>query len=183
MSGRVQYIDSGGDLELRIKAKGLGRASIFLLAWLTGWSAGGFFAITQVIGQIQKGGPIAATIFLSAWLVGWGFGEVFVCYALLWSFLGREIVKYHEGMLTLKRAILGLGRGKEYNGMEVRNFRPSLMSTVGKKISLGMGNSGNIAFDYEGVTHQFGMDLTEAEAKAVIEHVAMYMPGAISEKM
>jgi hypothetical protein len=183
MSGRVQSTTTGGGLEIRVKAESIGVTAIFLLAWLTGWTAGGFFAIKQVIKMITEGAKdLGGVVFLCAWLVGWAFGEVMVIFTLLWSLVGEEIISLNEGVLQIKMSVLGLGRSRQFQSMLIQNLRMTdFTQPLHRSRKFGgfkPGSVGAVSIDYEGVTYRFGMGLTEAEARQVIDQLAVFLPYA-----
>jgi hypothetical protein len=93
---------------------------IFLPIWLTGWTIGGIIAI----GVLVTGG-VKEAWFLLFWLCGWAVGESFALYALLWGAFGHEVITVKNGIISIKRSVLGYGPSKHYYIDKLSNLRAS----------------------------------------------------------
>ena len=177
ISNRVTYWDEGVAFEVRITARKQWFLLLFLPVWLAGWTAGGIAAFRQLF---SKGIGEEGGMFLLIWLVGWAFGEVFAGYAWVWNALGKEIVRAGSGLLTIKRDILGLGRVRSFQTMEISDLRAAGFFGNTQSSSPGMApwgmSGGTIAFDCRGTTNRFGIQLEEREAREVVERLRPHLP-------
>lgn len=120
--------------------------------------------------------PSTSRAFLSLWLIGWAFGEGWAVYQWFWAAFGREIVRVREGQLTIKRDILGRGTQRTFPIGTVANLRasgvfPSSWSWNDYRKLAG----GTVAFDSQGKTSRFGVQLTEPEAQEVVRELMPYL--------
>jgi hypothetical protein len=77
--------------------------------------------------------------------------------------------------LSIRHDILGRGWEKRYRISKIENFRAaghfgSMMSWRGNMAYWGI-TGGTVAFDYEGKTKRFGINLKEAEASQLVVHM------------
>lgn len=151
--------------EIRIPGRFNPAIGVFLIAWLGGWTAGGWNALQTVLGQWHRG---AIEYFLVFWLIGWLMGEVIAIGVIAYMAAGAEIIRLAPGSLSLRREAFGIGRTREYDTLQIRNLRlaPSLPS---RRIMRG-----TIAFDYGASTIRFASDVEEAEAATIVEELKGY---------
>jgi len=177
VGSRVTYLDHGIAFEVRIATRKQWFLLLFLPVWLAGWTVGGIAAITQLL---SKGTDPGGRVFLLVWLVGWAFGEVFCCYLWLWNAFGKEIVRVGSGLLTMKRDVFGLGRARSFQTMEISDLRAAGFFGNMRSVSSGMAQweitGGTIAFDCNGKTNRFGIQLEEKEAREVVERLRPHLP-------
>jgi hypothetical protein len=102
-------------LRIEYRRRGMGCLMLFLCVWLTGWTAGGVFAIAQVL---QDGEP-----FLYFWLCGWAVGEVFVAFMLSWFLFGRTVITLDPHEMRVEKLLFGHGRRWSERREEVRSVR------------------------------------------------------------
>src|ERR1051325_3050348 len=66
----------------------------FIALWLTGWTAGGLAAMTQVAAAPQE------APFLIFWLIFWAIGWLFAAATVGWQIGGRSLVTVQAGALV-----------------------------------------------------------------------------------
>ncbi len=152
-------------LGYRVTIPGRGRivVAIFLLAWLGGWSMGGWSAAQQALQSWQKG---QTEWFLLFWLLGWIVGELGVLTVLAYMAAGTEVITLRPGELSIRLAVAGLGWSREYDTAQVRNLR------IAPPISGRQQWAGQVAFDYGASTIRFARDVDEAEAAFIIAEMS-----------
>ena len=176
MNSRINRLPTIGGVELQIAAKKEWSNLLVLPVWLVGWTFGGFMAAKSVIYP----SPSTPRLFISLWLIGWALGETWAAYQLLWSAFGKEVVKVQQGFLTIKRDILGFGSTRSFLTDTVTNLRASgffpsnsYWENYFAQIKLA---GGTVGFDVQGKTHRFGIQLTESEARNVVEGLKPHLP-------
>jgi len=133
--------------------------AIFLLAWLGGWTVGGWSALQSVLQNWRSGDVEWFPVF---WLIGWLLGELSVLAALGYMAAGQEIITLEPGHLTVRLAILGIGRSRKYESTQIKRLR------IAPPMSSRHQSSGTVAFDYGASTIRFARDVEEAEAGTII---------------
>jgi hypothetical protein len=110
--------------------------------------------------------------FMLAWFGVWTVGGLFAIYALLWQFMGKEIVIVHGQTFKTRYDIGGFGFNKEYDLVQMRDLRTMQVGfnplDLSSSLQLWGVGGGVIAFDYGAKTIRFGTGLNEAEAKEVV---------------
>ena len=97
-----------------------------------------------------------------------GGGALYIC---LWMIAGREIISLQSGVLTIKRALIGYVRAREYKFLEVSNLRvdPEPYDSEGPRLSaIYPFATGPIAFEYRGKTVRFADGVGDAEAREIV---------------
>ena len=175
MGNRIQLIPSLSGRELHIRAKKEWANLLFLPVWLTFWTIGGVMAMKWVIHP----GPSTPRAFISLWLVGWALGEAFAAYQWAWTALGKEIVKIDQGMLTIRRDVLGYGRTRSFPVGSVAKLRASGIFPANSYwenyLTTMKLAGGTIGFESLGKTHRFGIQLTEPEAEHVVTELRPFL--------
>ena len=146
---------------------------LFLPFWLTGWTFGGFAAITALL----RGHDSSA--FLIFWLCGWFAGEVFAICAWFWTAFGREVVSIRKGFFIHKREVFGYGITKALPASELHNLRAagffgSLFSWGASMAQWGF-SGGTAAVDSREGPYRFGIGLEENEAVALVNELKPYL--------
>jgi len=143
---------------------------IFVGIWLVGWAAGEVTVSVIILGQLP--GLSGDGLFLLFWLALWTVGGAAAIRAWLRALASKEIVSVDAETLSVKQAVAGIGRRKEYAAAYVDNLRvePYYGSSSGQ-------SSGHcLAFDYGGDTVRFGTNLNEAEAEQVLALIRSRFP-------
>jgi len=186
---RHSILEEGSTLKITIPSRKSLYTILFLGVWMGGWVFGEVSAAGQVFGGLLPNSSQAEThvsggidLFTLVWLVGWTIGGVFALYTLLWQLAGKEKIEVSYESIKVQRAVLGLGRVKEYLAAHVKSLRVAPPSDIrnqfGRLRSLGMmGASGGIlTFDYGAETAHFGEGIDEAEAKQILETILLRFP-------
>ncbi len=147
---------------------------IFLVFWLAIWTSGGIFAVGAAI---RGRGGVILIVFCVFWVVF----EILTAYHLLWLLFGREIIEVRADTITIRQAILGIGRPKVYAREHIDRIRadveymakPYPLADEGVSINKG---TGAIAFKYKEQTIRMGIGLDEAEAKYLIAKIQSLYP-------
>ena len=173
--GKERYlIEQAGDGEkIRIKAQRQIFALLFLPVWLTGWTAGGVAAISQLISQFQP--------FLAIWLILWALGWVFAASTIVWMVAGSETVKVVGGDLEVAQHALGFSRRRLYEGRMIRHLaaasRPAWPFRYTWQVPFfGSTRQGAISFNYGARTYYVAAALDESEARQVVEWLNKRLP-------
>jgi hypothetical protein len=174
---RLQRLQTASGTELHILAKKDWGSLIFIPVWLAFWTYGGITAIKWVIHP----GPSTPRAFITFWLAGWMLGEMWAIYWWLWSGFGKEIVTIREGMLSIRRDILGYGRTRSFPIGIVKDLRPSGFFPSDSYwenylVQLKLAD-GTVGIDVQGQVKKFGVQLTEPEAQEVVQELKPYLPG------
>ena len=82
----------------------------------------------------SEGGPFASP-FLLVWLLGWTFGGGVVISVLLWNLIGREVITFEHGVMTVARRIGPLGLPKRYDLSHVRDARVVEAPVPGRRLA------------------------------------------------
>ena len=170
-AGRAIINDNITSLEIVIPVKRIWVVIIFFCFWLTGWLAGEVLAIWEVL---STAGGDSVNSFILIWLAGWTVGGFVVFKILLWNLMGKEILTFEQGQLTINRVGSLFFKPKVYDLNEVKNIR--ILQNLNNYPQWGRRNSfgpfdigGTIAFDYGLKTIKFGAKLEEPEAKHILQ--------------
>jgi len=150
-------------LEISVPAKLHLSVFVFLLVWLVLWAVTEFFQLRTVLTRPA----VSPAFFLIVWTLGGALG----LYIQLWMIAGREIVTLKSGSLTIKYALFGWVRVREYDLRHVTHLRvdPEPYDSEGPRLAaLYAFRTGPIAFEYEGRTIRFSDGVSEAEAHEIV---------------
>ncbi len=170
-NGRAKIINLYNSLIIEIPSKKNWLVIIFMILWMGGWAMGETFAIKTIF---SSNVTQSVNFFILFWLIGWTIGGVFALLIILWQLIGKEIVRIEEGILTVERSIMGIGRKKKYKIEFIKNMDIVPMSGFrieeenNRRNILG-AQRGQIKFDYGMKTVKFASNIEEAEAKMIIE--------------
>lgn len=173
---RIRYSSEAGESEVRIAAARNWFVLLFLPVWLVGWTVGGI-----MVGLVQiRGGAPDWDGFIYIWLALWLIAAGLALYLWLWNAFGNEVVRIGGSALSLKRDILGLGVRRSFPITGVSNLRAAGLFGSLHSWSYGMAwyglSPGVVAFEHEGKTHRFGIQLEEQEAHELVEALKRYLP-------
>jgi hypothetical protein len=110
------------------------------------------------------------TTFLIVWTGFWFYFEYKVIYAFRWRKWGKEVLRLTEGKLSVHRQIGKRGMPRHYALDYIKNVR--LFKDNSNSFFKVMNNSywvvsgETLAFDYQGKTVVFGLELNDADAQA-----------------
>lgn len=143
---------------------------VFLCVWLALWAVIEFFQLRTLLAT-----PEAALVFF----IPWTLGGVLGLYIQLWMVAGREIITLKSGVLTIKYALLGWVRVREYDFQHVSNLGvdPEPYDSEGPRLAaLYAFRTGPIAFEYGGKTVRFADGVSEAEAHEIVSELESVAP-------
>jgi hypothetical protein len=180
--------DDGSLFKFTIPSRKNCIAIFYLGFWIIFWAFGeimvGSIFSKALIGSYSKqisdnSAGVSAILFMGVflfiWLTIWTAGGIYAIYTFLWQLAGKEVVEITNESIRYQRAILGLGRVKEYLTTHIKELRVSpLMVThrlFGRSKVVGL-----IAFDYGARTYRFGEGIDEAEAKLILEKIFLRFP-------
>ncbi|HWQ45800.1 MAG TPA: hypothetical protein VN376_02975 [Longilinea sp.] len=186
--------DEGSSLRLSTRPPRVWCSLLFLCVWLCGWAAGEVFAISSLIGNYlpvltgetnitQTGG--FPGLFLLFWLTLWTIGGAFAIWNVLWPLFGREITTISMEEIVIKKAILGVGPSKHYDGAWIDNLHSARTLPPSQRGSIPLQKfklwtQANLVFDYNGQTIPFGIGLEADHAKnieaAIYSRFPQYKP-------
>jgi hypothetical protein len=184
---RHTFQDAGSSIKFTVPSRKHWFAIFFQGFWITLWALmGTVFGIifyktiiellfTQPLDNAISSGLAFGGIFGGFWLAVWMAGGIFVIYTFLWQLVGKEIVEISSESVKYQRAILGLGRVKEYLAIHIKDLRVSPSMTTYRMFA-HLKATGPIAFDYGARTYRFGEGIDEAEAKQIIEKIVRRFP-------
>lgn len=138
---------------------------IFLAAWLSGWSAGEYFAVTQIVGA-----PLPVVAFLAVWLSLWTVAGIGVAAVVLWQLGGAELLFLTSGSLVRELRFFGLARRTVVPLDEVGDFGLAREGSANAAL-----RPGKIRFSVSGEPARFGIGLSDDEAKAALTAVEDYL--------
>src|SRR5262249_7494828 len=115
--GRATIEDDG--LSLRVSLPP--RRSVFLILFLGAWLGGWYFGETSAIRELTTSSS-GEQGFLVFWLAGWTVGGTLALLTFLWMLFGREVIELRPDALLHRRAILGVGRTKAYDLLNIKDL-------------------------------------------------------------
>jgi hypothetical protein len=143
--------------------------SRFLIIWLILWTLSGLVVLFQYF-VIKDSNTKAAII---VWIGFWAYFAYKIRTAYLWRQSGKEIIKIREGKLSYKREISGKGKIKMFETDFMKNLQ--LVEPQENSFTENLNNSywmiagEKLTFDYYGKEIKFGIQLNEADAKALLK--------------
>ncbi|MDH7488784.1 MAG: hypothetical protein QHH80_04685 [Anaerolineae bacterium] len=178
-ASRYTVEDTFAALQITIPAPRNWLLILFLGFWLGGWATGEVIVgalllrgiLAMLSGQTPDTGEGAGMLFMAFWLTFWTLGGGFALFTWLWNLAGKEIVTVDGESLTIRKAVLGIGRSRRYEAAYVDRLR------VSEDSGRSQGPwSGGLAFDYGGATVRFGAGLTPSDAHDVLARIADRFP-------
>jgi hypothetical protein len=152
---------------------------IYSSLWLTVWMLGGISIVRAlIVGEFFSRGALEPLACLAFWiLIGAN-----VLRAVLWQFIGKEVVIATAQSITTRRQILGLVYSKKYFLGRIEDLRivssheRSVVEENYFRIRMSTGEDGLIAFTYGKTTHRFGCGVTDLEAIQILATIQQYFP-------
>lgn len=140
---------------------------LFMMLWLTGWSFGEFFALSQIL----RGGNVVASVFLLVWAAIWTLGGLGALLVLLWNLFGSERLFVAGGMFVHSRGFGPFQRKRAYPVGQVNGFRVDTRGTPATSaVPLG-------TVEYQaGGRRSFGIGMTREEAEASLAAIRRALP-------
>jgi hypothetical protein len=163
---------------ISIKRKDNGETSIVILStsdktkklllfiWFVLWTLSGVIVFTQYF--MLKDQQTRAAIIV--WLGFWAYFEYKSYKAMMWRYSGMEKIKLRERKLFYKRDVGGRGKIKVYEFDYIKDLRviepkEGFFESVNNSYWVIAGEK--LAFDYYGKEIRLGIQLEEADAKAL----------------
>ena len=134
------------------------------------------------LGRYARGKWGEILFIFCVWFPFWTFAGMVVYRAWRWQVGGREVIVIHKSIMELRRENGLKQDSRTFDLQSVRNLRfdPNSMipdfALSPEKASRSMqvmlrSKGGTIAFDYNGLTHRFGIGLSEIEANRLISEI------------
>lgn len=168
ISERTSVVKTEEQLSIVITAASDKRKNKLMLAWLLLWTVCGLAIIISFFQLSDSNMKLMTGI----WLAFWFYFEVTIFKAWRWRRFGKEVIKMHEGQLSMKRDIRGRGWTYHFDLDEVKNLRPfedktpKWVKRFGEDYWTLGGES--IVFDHEGKEVRLGYQLTPKELQEVL---------------
>ncbi len=139
-----------------------------LLAWLVLWTLAGMIVFSQYFTFTDTNTRIAVIVWLGFWL----YFEFKITNAWLWRRSGKEVIKLRENKLFYKRDVSGRGKIKTYSADFIKDLRilehkESFLESLNNSYWVIAGEK--LAFDYYGKEIKLGLQLDDADAKALLK--------------
>jgi hypothetical protein len=178
MSGRVTYRERGTTFQITIAPKLSTLQLLIILASLTPFIFF-LFRFVQNMRDAMKGGSILPLI---GGLLIWVISGIFWLYSIVVNTFGNEIVTVSDGRFSVRKSFLGRGPAREHRADGISNMRiyglrtssPSIIRQFTQPVV-------SIVFDYGGKTHRFGNQLTEREARFMLDRLQSKLPPSAFE--
>lgn len=138
-----------------------------LIAWFVLWTICGIIVFTQYFTITDEQTRVAILV----WLGFWAYFEYKTYVAVMWRSFGLEKIKLRDRKLFYKRAVRGKGKVKVYEFDFMKEFR--IVESQENSFFENLNNSywviagEKLAFDYYGKEIKFGIQLNDADAKAL----------------
>lgn len=142
-------------------------AVLFLMLWLTGWSFGEYFALSEIL----RGGNVVASAFLLLWLALWTLGGLGALAVLLWNLFGAERLFITGGTFLHTKGFGPFQRKRAYPVGQVGSFR---LDTRGNPATSAVP-LGAVAYQAGGA-RSFGVGMTREEAEASLAAIRRALP-------
>jgi hypothetical protein len=146
---------------------------LFLGLWLCGWSAGGGFAIGQLIAGFNP--------FLFVWLGAWAFGWLFVGATIAWQLTGSERYAVVGADLEVSQQLLGLRKSWWFRGQDIHGLRAADAPAFTRALAfdaplLFWRRWGSVSFRYGARTIYLAPMLDAAEGELIVEALRRQLP-------
>ncbi len=154
-------------ISLKEKAK-----NILLTIYLALWSLSGIIVFSQYLLIPDRDTKLA----LLVWMAFWAYFEYKIFKAYMWRKFGVEKIKLRNGSFLYKRDRAGKGKVKEYQFDFIKELRlvvpkeNSFFENINNSYWVIAGEK--LAFDYNGREIKFGIQLDEADAKALLKLIS-----------
>ncbi|MCE9539899.1 MAG: hypothetical protein K8R85_11875 [Bacteroidetes bacterium] len=143
--------------------------SRFLFLWFILWSISGIIVLSQYFIMHDPNTKTAIIV----WMGFWAYFEYKIFHAYLWRKSGKEKIKINDKKLLYKRDVSGRGKIKTYEIDFIKDLR--LIEPKENSFMEDLNNSywviggEKLTFDYYGKEIKFGLQLDEADAKALLK--------------
>ena len=162
---RVGILETEDGLGIYNPSKRSWALIVFLAVWLSGWSAGEYFALTQIVGA-----PLPVVAFLAVWLSLWTVGGIGVAAVVLWQLGGAEVLFLTDGSLVREIRFFGLTRRRVAILDSITDLNVAAEARSGNPLRLG-----KILFNAAGRPMSFGIGFDDDEAKTALAAIKDYL--------
>ena len=137
---------------------------LFMLVWLTGWAAGEYFALSEIM---RSGSPLAVDLFLLVLVCAWTLCGGLVLTVLVWQLFGVEKLFLVEGGgVVTERGFGPFTRRRIYAVDRISDI--GLATDEARNSANGLLTRGSVRFLADGNPRGFGVELDEEEAELVV---------------
>ncbi len=142
-----------------------------LLVWFVLWTLGGIAVLTQYFTITEQQTRVAILV----WLGFWGYFEYKIFKAVMWRSFGLEKIKLRERKLFYKKDVRGKGKRNVYEFDFIKDLRVieskenSFFENLNDSYWVVAGEK--LTFDYYGKEIKMGIQLNEADAKALLKFI------------
>jgi len=176
-AGSIQIEESANGLKIMLPAPRKWPVLMLIGLGVPLWAAGLLATLTAIVRGGSGGG--VSVLMLLLWLAAWLIAGLCIVGCALWMLGGREIIAVSEGKLILRREWRGCGRERGFKLTHITNLRSTpdrvgLYELVTTLRVFGL-EGGKIAFDYVGLTEQFGAGISEEEASRIVPLLKKYL--------
>ena len=176
ISKRVSYCEKQDEITVVILANGTKRKFQILTVWLVLFTLSGLVLFSQLFVPGYEGYTKIGIFAFSAF---WGYFIYKVGYVWFWRKDGREFLRLYDGKLSIKRAIKTYGKSHDFligniKAMDRRDINEKSFGTELENSFWVLGGE-KIKFDYMGREIRFGLQLTEEEAKKLVQLFIRWM--------
>ena len=117
---------------------------------------------------------VELSLFICVWLVAFASALLFCAYIIIWNLFGSEVIYIYPENQIFERRLLDFKIIKSvFDASKIKNFRIPTASEIVPNPDYSIDwfkiSGGNVAFDYEQDIYTFGIDLTNSEARELIE--------------
>jgi len=171
MNNRITVSKNDAKLKIVIKAFLDKKKQQMLLIWILLFSVCGIAIIAQFFENYDTG----TKVFFGVYVAFWIYFEFKVVYAFRWRRQGVEIIMIENSKLTLTKSIGKRGVTQQYELKEIKKIDFFEDSNGGFVKSMNTSywniNKYHIALTLENSIVPFGIDLTNKEAKNIINEL------------
>lgn len=176
ISKRVSYCEKPDEVTVVILAAGTKAKFKVLTVWLVLFTLCGLVLFSQLFVPGYEG---YTKIGIFAFTCFWAYFIYKIGYVWFWRKDGREFLRIQDGKLSIKRAIKTYGKSYDFligniKQMDRRELNKRSFATE-LESSFWVLGAERIKFDYLGREIRFGLQLTEEEAKKLVQLFIKWM--------
>jgi hypothetical protein len=164
---RISIVQKEDELRMVILSERNKFKNKLLLLWLILWTLSGICVVLFFLQEQDKNTKLA----LLVWIAFWAYFEFKIYKAALWRSKGMEVIKLKNGKWLYQRIFNSTKKYSIYKIDFIKDFRiqkPSEASfTDAMNNSYWLIGGEKLAFDYYGKEIKMGLQLSEADAKAL----------------
>lgn len=169
---RIKVEDENNLVKIIIKPKLRILTALILLVLSFIWSTSGLVIFTELYTRNLN---IINNSYIFLWFMSWFIGQLFFVYAIFWRVTGKEILVKTPLTLQYINDIAGFSTMRTYELNRVENISTMAFKTDIYKL-LGiefLSPQRNVKFNYNGLTKDFGINLSLEEANYIMNILQM----------